>query len=96
MLNTINYWVTQKLPLIYTVISVSVLERLLDLQYMFAVTSGSPSMITAAYLHVWGRIEQLLLMSGDGEDTAFIRKPSSYALFGAVHLDFLRTNPDQN
>ena len=34
---------TQKLPQICTVIFVSVLGRLRDLQYIFAVTSGSPS-----------------------------------------------------
>ena len=40
-------------------------------------------MINADYLHVWGRIEHLQLMSGDGEDTPFILKPSSsaHALF---------------
>ena len=34
-----------------------------------------------AYLHVWGRIEQLLLMSGDGEDTAFILKQYTLSIF---------------
>ena len=38
-----SYWVTQKLPQICTVICVSVLGRLRDLQYIFAVTSGSHS-----------------------------------------------------
>mgnify|MGYP001211731601 CR=1 FL=1 len=38
------YWMTQKLPQICTVLlCTSVLGRLRDLQYIFAVTSGSPS-----------------------------------------------------
>ena len=38
-----TYWVTQKLPRICTVILQICMGRLRDLQYIFAVTSGSSS-----------------------------------------------------
>ena len=45
-----RYWVTQTLSQICTVICVSVLGRLRDLQYIFAVSSGSPS-ITGSFTY---------------------------------------------
>ena len=42
-LNDNIYWVAQKLPQICTVILRIRLGRLADLEYLFAVTSGSPS-----------------------------------------------------
>ena len=47
---TQTYWVTQKLPRICTVILRILLERLRDLQYIFAVTSGPPSKKNSFYV----------------------------------------------